>query len=219
MAFRGDGDRDFLGELTDPLPVPEEVRRPDRCRLPDESDRGRSMTVAPEIQSLIDWGDGRQRAARRPSAAGAAAAFSATSLTRSCADAASSSSMSTAVTDHEIPVSDGEVAARIYTPPGAGPHPVFLHLHGGGFVFGTVDSLFNAAKCAHICRAAECVVVTVNTGSPQSSASRPPRRTASRRCSGWSENADPLNSIRLGSPSAASRPGAICAAVVGADGP
>ena len=38
---------------------------------------------------------------------------------------------------------------------------MFVHFHGGGFVFGTIDSLVNDAKCAHICRAAECVVVTV----------------------------------------------------------
>ena len=36
-----------------------------------------------------------------------------------------------------------------------------IHFHGGGFVVGTIDSLVNDAKCAHICRAAECVVATV----------------------------------------------------------
>ena len=36
-----------------------------------------------------------------------------------------------------------------------------LHFHGGGFVFGTIDSVFNNAKCSHICRAARLAVVTV----------------------------------------------------------
>jgi acetyl esterase len=65
------------------------------------------------------------------------------------------------VTDHHVPVAGGDIRVRVFTPSGAGPHPGFLHLHGGGFVFGTIDSLFNDAKCAHICRAARCVVVTV----------------------------------------------------------
>lgn len=63
--------------------------------------------------------------------------------------------------EHWVPVARGEIRIRVYAPPGAGPHPLFVHFHGGGFVFGTIDSLFNDAKCAHICRAAECVVATV----------------------------------------------------------
>lgn len=65
------------------------------------------------------------------------------------------------VDDLRIPVANGDIRARVYTPRCAAPHPVFVHFHGGGFVFGTIDSLFNDAKCAHICNAAECVVVTV----------------------------------------------------------
>ena len=38
---------------------------------------------------------------------------------------------------------------------------MLVHLHGGGFVFGTIDSVINNAKCAHICLQAECAVVTV----------------------------------------------------------
>ncbi len=63
--------------------------------------------------------------------------------------------------DLRVPVADGDIGVRVYTPARAGPHPVFVHFHGGGFVFGTIDSVFNDAKCAHICNAAECVVVTV----------------------------------------------------------
>ena len=66
-----------------------------------------------------------------------------------------------AVTDHEVAVAGGEIRVRVFAPPGAGPHPGFFHFHGGGFVFGTIDSCINDAKCAHICRAAECLVVTV----------------------------------------------------------
>jgi acetyl esterase len=66
-----------------------------------------------------------------------------------------------AVAEHRIPVAAGEIRVRVYTPPGARPHPVFLHFHGGGFVFGTIDSVFNDAKCAHICIRTPCVVATV----------------------------------------------------------
>ena len=66
-----------------------------------------------------------------------------------------------AVAEHHVPVAAGEIRVRVYTPSGAGPHPVFLHFHGGGFVFGTIDSVFNDAKCAHICMRAACVVATV----------------------------------------------------------
>jgi acetyl esterase len=67
-----------------------------------------------------------------------------------------------ATVDERIQVDGGEIGVRIFVPATAGPHPAFVHFHGGGFVFGTIDSLVNDAKCAHICRAAECAVVTVD---------------------------------------------------------
>jgi acetyl esterase len=66
-----------------------------------------------------------------------------------------------AVTEHLVGVSDGEIRIRLLVPDGVGPHPAFVHFHGGGFVLGTIDSFVNEAKCAHICRAAGCVVATV----------------------------------------------------------
>jgi acetyl esterase len=65
------------------------------------------------------------------------------------------------VADERVPVSGGEIDVRVFTPPGGEPRPAFIHLHGGGFVFGTVHSLVNEVKCAHLCRAAGCTVVTV----------------------------------------------------------
>ena len=50
---------------------------------------------------------------------------------------------------------------RVFTPFGDSPHPAFLHIHGGGFVLGSIDALINDVKCAHICRNAGCVVATV----------------------------------------------------------
>jgi acetyl esterase len=66
-----------------------------------------------------------------------------------------------AIRESRVPVGSGTIRVRIFTPDGGGPHPGLLHLHGGGFAFGAIDSLFNDAKCAHLCREARCVVVTV----------------------------------------------------------
>lgn len=65
--------------------------------------------------------------------------------------------------DFTIPVDGGEIRLRQYTPPaaGRGPQPAFFHIHGGGFTVGSIDWVHNAAKCAHICAAAGCVVTTV----------------------------------------------------------
>ncbi len=65
------------------------------------------------------------------------------------------------VEDFAVRVDGGTVAVRVYTPVGPGPHPAFFHIHGGGFILGSIDWTPNAAKCAHICRNAGCVVASV----------------------------------------------------------
>ncbi|HEY7967797.1 MAG TPA: alpha/beta hydrolase fold domain-containing protein [Solirubrobacteraceae bacterium] len=64
--------------------------------------------------------------------------------------------------DEWVSVAGRRIRVRLFRPAGYPPFPVYVHFHGGGFVFGTIDSLVNDAKCAHICRAAECVVATVD---------------------------------------------------------
>jgi acetyl esterase len=68
----------------------------------------------------------------------------------------------THVRDFSVPVEGGSIRLRVYTPFGDGPRPAFLHIHGGGFVHGSIDWVYNAAKCAHICLNAGCVVATVD---------------------------------------------------------
>ena len=65
------------------------------------------------------------------------------------------------IEDFRVRVDDGEVRTRVYTPFGTPPYGAFLHLHGGGFVGGSIDWSYNSAKCAYICAAAGCVVATV----------------------------------------------------------
>jgi acetyl esterase len=66
------------------------------------------------------------------------------------------------VDDHPVPVEGGEIRLRVYRPFAGGALPVLLHIHGGGFTLGSVDWVFNEAKCAHLCRASGCVVATVD---------------------------------------------------------
>ena len=118
------------------------------------------MTVAPEVRSFIDWGDAvneRHRDRPLPELRG----LLRDELDRELRRLGVVVEDVEAVTDHEVAVAGGEIRVRVFAPPGAGPYPGFLHFHGGGFVFGTIDSRINDAKCAHICRAAECLVVTV----------------------------------------------------------
>ena len=52
-----------------------------------------------------------------------------------------------------------QIPIRIYTPAGAGPFPVILYFHGGGFVIATIDA-YDASPRA-LCDYANAVVVSV----------------------------------------------------------
>ncbi|SDN99417.1 alpha/beta hydrolase [Halobacillus aidingensis] len=56
--------------------------------------------------------------------------------------------------------SGNEVPVKIYTPEGEGPFPVLVYFHGGGWVFGDVDSSDNV--CRYFSRHAQTVVVSVD---------------------------------------------------------
>lgn len=53
----------------------------------------------------------------------------------------------------------GAVPVRIYSPDAAGPHPVLVYYHGGGFVLGSLDS--HDELCRVLCHDAQLVVVSV----------------------------------------------------------
>jgi acetyl esterase len=65
------------------------------------------------------------------------------------------------VDEFSVPVEGAEIRLRLYTPTGHGPWPVFFHIHGGGFTLGSIDWIYNHAKCAHLCAAVGCAVTTV----------------------------------------------------------
>ena len=65
-----------------------------------------------------------------------------------------------AVRDLQVPGPGGAVPIRVYRPEGSGPFPVYVHLHGGGWVIGDLETA--DAACRDICRTAGCVVVSVD---------------------------------------------------------
>lgn len=60
----------------------------------------------------------------------------------------------------QIPVSGGQIQARVYTPQGSGPFPVILFLHGGGWVGCNIDT--HDPLCRDLCVASGHVVVSVD---------------------------------------------------------
>ncbi|MBO21625.1 MAG: hypothetical protein CMM26_04500 [Rhodospirillaceae bacterium] len=69
------------------------------------------------------------------------------------------------VEDRQIPSSGGDMRIRIYQPntasqAEAGPLPIFLFIHGGGFVIGSIES--RDPQCRLICRDTPCIVVSVD---------------------------------------------------------
>ena len=54
----------------------------------------------------------------------------------------------------------GEIAARVYTPVGAGPFPIVVYFHGGGWVVGGLDS--HDALCRALANEVGAVVVSID---------------------------------------------------------
>ncbi len=63
------------------------------------------------------------------------------------------------VSHRAIPGGDGELLVRIFTPPGAGPFPLLVYFHGGGWVIANLDVY--ESSCRSICGAAAAIVVSV----------------------------------------------------------
>lgn len=63
------------------------------------------------------------------------------------------------VIDKMIAVAGGEIPVRIYLPAGAGPHPIVMYFHGGGFVFGDLEVVDKVARS--LSNAAQAAVVSV----------------------------------------------------------
>ena len=64
------------------------------------------------------------------------------------------------VKDLTIPGPGGDMTARVYTPEGAGPHPVLMNFHGGGWVIGDLETADGVSR--DFCRTANCIVVSLD---------------------------------------------------------
>jgi acetyl esterase/lipase len=64
------------------------------------------------------------------------------------------------VENRTIPGSASEIPVRIYKPAGAGPHPILVFFHGGGFVIGDLDS--HDAACRALTNQAGCLTVAID---------------------------------------------------------
>ena len=64
------------------------------------------------------------------------------------------------VRDETMKVSGGAIGVRIYTPKGAGPFPVLHFFHGGGWVFGNLET--HDALCRDLCVQGRRLVVAVD---------------------------------------------------------
>lgn len=64
------------------------------------------------------------------------------------------------VVNRTIPGPAGDLPVRIYTPEGAGPFPVLLFFHGGGWVICNLDT--HDPTCRDLCAGASCLVISVD---------------------------------------------------------
>lgn len=64
------------------------------------------------------------------------------------------------VTHHLVPVKGGKILVRIHHPAGAGPHPLYVFIHGGGWCVGTLEE--RDPRCRAISAGARCAVATVD---------------------------------------------------------
>jgi acetyl esterase len=62
--------------------------------------------------------------------------------------------------DRTVSGPGGPLGLRVYTPPGAGPFPLLVFFHGGGFVLCDLDT--HDPVCRNLCAGAGCVVVSVD---------------------------------------------------------
>jgi acetyl esterase len=64
------------------------------------------------------------------------------------------------VEERTMPGPGGPLRLRVYTPPGQGPFPLLVFLHGSGFVLCSLDT--HDGICRNLCAGAGCVVASVD---------------------------------------------------------
>ena len=66
------------------------------------------------------------------------------------------------IAEYRVPVADGAIDVRVYTPFGPPPWAGHVYFHGGAWALGDMRNLYFDAKCRFRCFRAGCVVVSVD---------------------------------------------------------
>jgi acetyl esterase len=111
------------------------------------------MPVDPQIQALLDKGTGVPATHTLPVDVARAQYEARIALMAPPAAIA-------AVRERTIDGPGGKLRLRIYTPPGNGPFPLLVFLHGSGFVLCSLDT--HDGMCRNLCAGAGCVVASVD---------------------------------------------------------
>jgi len=112
------------------------------------------MPLDPEARMLMDQMQGTLKPFDQGTVEEARAAIQALAL------AAGEPEPVAKVEDRAVPDPKSEIPVRIYTPEGAGPFPVLVYFHGGGWTIGNLET--HDGVCRHLCNAVGCVVVSVD---------------------------------------------------------
>ena len=122
------------------------------------------MPLDPRFQALLEQATAQaQSAPREPMALLKALRENQAAELRASASARASIALAEPVTqveDRVLPGPEGDIPVRLYTPEGIGPFPTLVFFHGGGWIFGNLDT--HDLMCRRLCRGAGCLVLSVD---------------------------------------------------------
>ena len=152
----GAGFKDYLQLTTRISGVSNPVDRLPAAKDALSANFGWMMTLHPQAQAVLDLLNAAPTPLKDLPPAEARAAYDRFILPRNFDPAPLDK-----VEDQMIPGPAGELRVRIYTPKDDDrPRPIFLFVHGGGFVIGSIES--RDPQCRLISRDADCIVVSVD---------------------------------------------------------
>lgn len=114
----------------------------------------------PQVEGLLQMMAAQAAAAGAPAMTELPAAVARAGAEQSFAAFNGNMPADVAVADRTIPGPAGEIPVKVFTPKGAGPFPLLVYLHGGGWVIGSPAT--HAQLTAELAQGGGCVVVSVD---------------------------------------------------------